>query len=208
VRLVYPGVDPQFRVGEPAAIATTRQELGCPDGYLLYAGTLEPRKDLPTLLDAWEGLRTEDPQTPPLVIAGSYGWGSAHLLRRMEALSAQGLQYLGRLPFERLVRVFQAARVFIYPSIYEGFGLPAAEALACGVPTIVCRTSSLPEVVGDAGLLVPPGEADELGHAIRQVLGDTGLEASLRARGPLQAARFTWERAGQQMAEVFGEAVQ
>jgi glycosyltransferase involved in cell wall biosynthesis len=208
LRVVYPGIDPVFRTADAAAIAATRTELGMPEGYLLSVGTLEPRKGLATLLDAWEALRAENPATPPLVIVGGYGWGSQQLLRRIEALGSHGLRYLARVPFDRLVQVYQAARAFIYPSIYEGFGLPVAEAMACGIPTIVCRTSSLPEIVGAAGIVVSPGEAGELAQALGRLLADSGLEASLRARGPLQAARFDPIRAGREMAEVFLEAVQ
>src|SRR5262249_31668827 len=133
VRVVYPGIDPEFRPGSAAGIAATRAELGAPAGYLFYAGTLEPRKNVGLLLDAWEALRAADSATPPLVLAGPYGWGSQHLVRRIEALRPLGLQALGHVDRARLVRLFQAARVFVYPSLYEGFGLPAAEALACGL---------------------------------------------------------------------------
>ncbi|MFL6237184.1 MAG: glycosyltransferase family 4 protein [Thermoanaerobaculia bacterium] len=207
VRVVYPGIDPEFRPGEPAEIAATRRELKCPEGYILYAGTVEPRKNLGRLLDAWTALRSEDPQAPPLVLAGPYGWGSERLAKRIQSLAPEGVTATGRVERERLVRIFQAARVFVYPSLYEGFGLPAAEALACGVPVITSDVSSLPEVVGDAGLLVDPGDSGAIAGRLRHLLDHPGKAAGLAARGIEQAARFRWDRAAAEMEAVFFEAL-
>jgi glycosyltransferase involved in cell wall biosynthesis len=247
VRVIYPGVDDEFRPGTPEEIAATREELGAPRGYLLYAGTLEPRKNVGALLDAWEALAGDDPGFPPLVLAGPYGWGSRALARRIATLAAgfdrggggvpaadeegaaaaaadrrlagngpasappgapgSRLLALGRLDRARLVRVFQAASLFVYPSLYEGFGLPPAEALACGVPAVVLDTSSLPEVVGDAGLLVTPGDSAALAAALRRLVADPGLADELARRAPAQAARFSWQRAAAEMEEVFREAL-
>ena len=207
VRVVYPGIDPEFRPGTPEQIAATRRDLATPEGYIFYAGTLEPRKNVGALIDAWEVLRAEDPQTPPLVLAGPYGWGSERLARRIAALEAQGLLSLGRVERSRLVRLFQAARVFVYPSLYEGFGFPAAEALACGVPVVVSNASSLPEVVGDAGLLADAGDAGALAAHIQALLANTGRAAELAARGIERASRFLWDRAAREMEEVFREAL-
>lgn len=207
IRVVYPGIDPEFRPGEPAEIAATRQELGAPEGYVLYAGTLEPRKNVGRLLDAWAALRADNPQTPPLVLAGPYGWGSERLARRIAALAQEGVIAVGRVERSRLVRIFQAARVFVYPSLYEGFGFPAAEALACGVPVVASDTSSLPEVVGNAGLLADPADAGALAGRIKAVLDDPGRAAELSRRGIERAARFQWNRAAREMEEVFAEAL-
>jgi glycosyltransferase involved in cell wall biosynthesis len=207
IRVVYPGIDPEFQPGTPEEIAATRRELGAPEGYVLYAGTLEPRKNLGTLLDAWTALRSESPRTPPLVLAGPKGWGSERLIRRIQALASEGVIAVGRVERDRLVRIFQAASVFVYPSLYEGFGFPAAEALACGVPVVVGDTSSLPEVVGDAGLLVDPRDAGAIAARIKAVLENPGKAAELAARGVERAARFRWDRAASEMEEVFSEAL-
>jgi glycosyltransferase involved in cell wall biosynthesis len=208
VRVVYPGVDPELRPGAPAEIAATRAELGAPEGYLFYAGTLEPRKNVGAILDAWEGLRNAEPdRTPPLVLAGPYGWGSQHLVRRIETLKPLGLVNLGHVERSRLVRLFQAARVFVYPSLYEGFGLPPAEAMACGIPAVVSNTSSLPEVVGDAGIQVPPQDSGALATALHDLLADPGRERELSARAVERAARFNWDRAAREMEEVFFDAL-
>jgi glycosyltransferase involved in cell wall biosynthesis len=206
IRVVYPGIDPEFEPGAPDEIAATRRELGCPQGYVLYAGTLEPRKNVGALLDAWTGLRGEDPHLLPLVLAGGYGWGSERLARRIKALAPEVIA-VGRVDRARLVRIFQAARVFVYPSLYEGFGFPAAEALACGVPVIASDTSSLPEVLGDAGLRVDPRDAPAIGARIRALLDQPAKAAEIGARGIAQAARFRWDRAAAEMETVFLEAL-
>lgn len=205
--VVYNGVDPEFRPGDPARVAAVRAELGAPDGYLLYAGTLEPRKNVGVLLDAWEGLREEDPQAPPLVLAGPYGWGSRALLARIERLGAAGLVHLGPVERGRLVEIFQAAALFVYPSLYEGFGLPAAEAMACGVPAVVSNASSLPEVVGDAGMTVEPQDAGALAGAIRSLLAEPRRRAELGERALARAARFRWDLAARRMREIFSAAL-
>lgn len=208
VRVVGEGVEPAFRPAAEDEVAAIRAELGAPEGYLLYVGTLEPRKNVGALLDAWQALRAEDEEgTPPLVLAGGYGWGSRALLRRIEALRGEGVVHLGRVERARLVRLFQGARVFAYPSLYEGFGLPPLEAMACGVPVVAGDSSSLPEVVGDAGLLVPPRDPGALHHALARVLGDPALAADLGTRGRERAARFTWSAAAAAMDQVFDEAL-
>jgi glycosyltransferase involved in cell wall biosynthesis len=209
IRVVYPGIDPEFRPGTPDEIAATRRELGAPDGYVFYAGTLEPRKNVGALVDAWEALRAENPEMPPLVLAGPYGWGSERLAQRIEALAAEGVgvHALGRVERSRLVRLFQAASVFVFPSLYEGFGFPAAEALACGVPVVASNTSSLPEVVGDAGLLAEPGDAGALASRLQGLLSNPERRAALAARATAQAAKFRWDRAAVEMVTIFFEAL-
>jgi glycosyltransferase involved in cell wall biosynthesis len=207
VRVIYPGIDPGFRPGTPEEIAAIRQELGAPEGYILYVGTLEPRKNVGAILDAWEILHGEDPHVPPLVLAGAYGWGSQHLLQRIETLAPRGVRSLGHVDRAHLVRIFQGARAFVYPSLYEGFGLPPAEAMACGIPVVVSDASSLPEVVGNSGLRVPPGDTGALAQAMRDLLREPARAAELAARGMERAGRFRWDRAAEEMEEVFREAV-
>ncbi len=208
VRVVTCGVEPEFAPGDPAAVAATRERLGLPEGYVLYAGTLEPRKNLGPLLDAWETLRHEHPEsTPPLVLAGPFGWHGEGLRRDIARLQPLGLRVTGHVERAELVRLFQAARLFVYPSLYEGFGLPAAEALACGLPTIVSTSSSLPEVVGDAGVLVDPDDVGGLASAMRELLESPARAHELGARALERSRRFTWPRAADQLEEVFREAL-
>ena len=208
LEVVYPGVDPEFRPAAPAEVAQIRTTLGCHDGYLLYAGVLEPRKNVATLLDAWEELRRSDPGTPPLVLAGPVGWHSAALEARIRELDPLGLQALGFLERARFVEVVQGALVFAYPSLYEGFGLPVAEAMACGVPVVTSNRSSLPEIVGDAGVLVDPERPSELAAALRTLLDDADRRRQLSETGRERVAHFTWERAAEQMEDVFRRALQ
>jgi glycosyltransferase involved in cell wall biosynthesis len=207
IRVIYSGVDPELVPGTRESIETTREELGAPEGYILYAGTLEPRKNLGAVLDAWEALREDDSGLPPLVLAGPYGWGSRDLVRRIESLAPLGVKVLGHVDRGTLVRVFQAATVFVYPSFYEGFGLPPAEAMACGIPTVVSNVSSLPEVVGDAGLQVEPTDPGELMSALRSLLESPARREELRGRSLERATRFRWERTAAEMEEVFREAI-
>jgi glycosyltransferase involved in cell wall biosynthesis len=208
VQVVYPGVEPAFAPAGADEVRRIRGELGLPDGYLLSVGTLEPRKNLALLLDAWEALRREDPEaTPPLVLAGGKGWHSARLERRIARLAPLGLRHLGRVDDARLVELFQAARVFVYPSLYEGFGLPALEAMACGVPVVASDAASLPEVVGDAGVTVDPRNPEALAVALQELLADPEKAAELGRRGRARAARFSWERAAAEMAGVFEAAL-
>ena len=207
LRVILGGVAPRFRPASAEQVAAIRSELGCPDGYVLYVGTLEPRKNVELLVDAWLALREEHADVPPLLLVGGYGWKSRGLYARLEALAGEGVRLLGWQADDEHLRVLQAARCFVYPSLYEGFGLPAAEALACGVPAIVANTSSLPEVVGDAALLVDPHDPGDLAEAMRRVLQEPGLAADLAARGPRQAARFSWERSAEQLEETLLEVV-
>jgi glycosyltransferase involved in cell wall biosynthesis len=205
-QIVIPnGVDASFRPDALAA-ASIRQELALPGGYLLYAGTLEPRKNLGTLLRAWEAWRQADPTAPPLLLVGPYGWKSEELVGEIERLGASGLRYLGRVERQRLLQVMQGAAVFAYPSLYEGFGLPPLEALACGVPTVVSDVSSLPEVVGEAGWRVPPLEVAAWSAALRQAW-DSRDDTERRQRAVAWAARFSWQRAAEQLEGVFDEVL-
>ncbi len=202
--VIWNGVDAGWTPGTPESIATTRERLGAPGGYFLYAGTLEPRKNLELLLDAWEMLRAEEPETtPPLVVAGPDGWKNSHLVARLSELGPSGVRRLGRLPLAELRDVVRAARAFVYPSHYEGFGLPVAEAMACGVPVVVSDRSSLPEVAGDAGLVIDPDHPEGLLAALHRLVTEPGLGAELGRRGVERARLFDWDDAAARFAAIF-----
>ncbi len=204
LEVIYPGVDEIFRPGSAEGIDGVRRELGSPDGYLLYAGTLEPRKNLDMLLDAWIEARRSDRGCLPLILTGPRGWAEESLFRRLEELEPSGVRWLGRLPRAKLVEVMQAATWFVYPSIYEGFGLGVAEAMACGVPAIATRVSSLPEIVGDAGYLVEPSDV----AGLAELLGGLTVDDRKRLEPAAieRAARFDWGLASASLARTLGRA--
>ncbi|HSM14166.1 MAG TPA: glycosyltransferase family 1 protein [Thermoanaerobaculia bacterium] len=206
--VIWNGVGPAWRPGDADAVAATRERLGAPGGYFLSVGTLEPRKNLDLLLDAWEILRTEEPELElPLLLGGPEGWKHAELKARIAALAPAGVRHLGRLADAELRAVVQAATAFVYPSLYEGFGLPVAEAMACGVPVVVTASSSLPEVAGDAGLVVEPERPDELAHALLRLVREPGLAAELGGRGRERARRFSWDEAAERFAGLIHEVL-
>ncbi|NJO04552.1 MAG: glycosyltransferase family 4 protein [Chloroflexaceae bacterium] len=180
-----------FQPPDPQVLARFRQQKGLPDQFVLYVGTLEPRKNLPTLIEAYQQVARHS--SAPLIIGGGKGWLYQSIFERIDALNLRDrVQFVGYLPEEELPLWYAAATVFVFPSLYEGFGMPPLEAMACGTPVVTSNTTSLPEVVGDAGLMIDPHNADALAAAIRRVLDDTDLHANMRQRGLHQAACFTW----------------
>jgi glycosyltransferase involved in cell wall biosynthesis len=193
------------------AQASAAREFGLPapeeGGYVLFVSTIEPRKNLPTLLDAYRLVldRGRISPAPALVIAGSKGWLYEKVYARIDELRLAGRVRLpGEVQAGRLVRLYQGARVFVFPSLYEGFGLPALEALACGVPVISSTGGSLPEVVGPAGILLDPHDVEAWADAMERVLGDEAEQARLREMGPKQAARFSWAKVAEQTWTLYG----
>ncbi len=188
--------------------AAKRYSLPGPDqgGYILFVGTIEPRKNLATLLEAYRLVvdsRRVRP-VPLLAVAGSEGWLYEKVLSRIGALRLQGhVQLLGRAPDEELVALYQGARLFAFPSLYEGFGLPALEALACGTPVISSNAGSLPEVVGDAGILLDAHDIEGWATNMERILLESEEEQKLRSAGPSQAAHFSWHKAAAQTWELY-----
>lgn len=180
-----------FRPPDPAALEAFRARKGLPERFVLYVGTLEPRKNLTTLLEAY-AIVAQD-QAAPLLVGGGKGWLYDAVFQRLEALGLRDrVRFVGYLDEEELPLWYAAATVFVFPSIYEGFGMPPLEAMACGTPVVASNTSSLPEVVGDAGLTVSPYDPAALAEAIRRVLDDADLRQELRERGLRQARAFSW----------------
>lgn len=194
VRVVPPGIT-------PARIATARPSEGPVRPYILGLGTSEPRKDFPGLVRAFEMLATQYPDVD-LLIAGPAGWGEDPLAEAIEALPYRPrIRRVGFLP--DVGAVLRNAAVLAYPSVYEGFGFPPLEAMNLGVPVVATSTGSVPEVVGDAALLVPPRQPEALSVAIGEVLSDRMLRERLIALGRERAAGFTWSQAGDQMIAAY-----
>lgn len=186
----------------PQRLAAT---YGIEPPYFLYVGTLEPRKNLARALRAF---RAVAPALPGhrFVLVGQRGWKCEDVLREAEAAGDRVLMP-GYVAEEDLPLLYAHAAALVYPSLYEGFGLPVVEAMACGTPVITSRGSSMEEVAGGAALLVDPGDEADIARALREVAGDAALAASLRRRGRERAAAFTWTRTARETAEAYRDAL-
>ena len=213
VDVIHNGVSDAFRPAPADEVARFREERGLPPRFILFLGTLEPRKNIVSLLDAFARWRKDagpgaGTDGVKLVVAGAKGWSFEQVFARAEELDLAGeLLFPGFLPEEELPWWYRAAECFVYPSLYEGFGLPVLEAMACGTPVITSSVSSLPEVAGSAAITVAPCDAAALADAIGQVLGDAALREDMRQAGLLQAKRFSWDRAALETAAVYRRAL-
>lgn len=172
--------------------------------YFLVVSTLEPRKNFKLVIDAYLRLDKKIKERYPLVIVGMNGWEMSQFDKDLEMLKRQGyLRLPGYVPNEDLPLLYSAAKLFLYPSFYEGFGLPPLEAMACGAPVITSNVSSLPEVVGDAGFMVSPDDAVGLSEKILELVEDDELAESLSNRSVERAKSFTWKRCAEQTMAVY-----
>jgi glycosyltransferase involved in cell wall biosynthesis len=189
---------------DPETAAALRRESGVTRSYALYVGNLEPRKDLPTLLRAW--VTSSASRDFALILAGAPAYLSSPTLRAIQQAAVHAdIRSLGYVAGSLKAALFNGASAFIYPSFYEGFGIPVLEAMHHGLPVIACNSSSIPEVIGEAGLLVPPRDPAAMSAAIDRVLGDVELRTELRAAGRARAAQFSWSRVAEETAAIYGE---
>ncbi|HEX8283722.1 MAG TPA: glycosyltransferase family 1 protein [Pyrinomonadaceae bacterium] len=181
------------------------RDLGVGGDFLLAVGTIEPRKNLATLVRAFEDVLRERPDAPlRLVVAGGRGWLSGPLFEALERSPARGRVTLtGYVSDAQLRALYSACRAFVYPSFYEGFGLPPLEAMSCGAPVLTGNLTSLPEVVGDAGLTVDPFDTGALGQALARLIDDAALRAELRERGLRRARGFDWRDTARMTLQVY-----
>ncbi|MCK2089610.1 glycosyltransferase family 4 protein [Thauera aromatica] len=194
-----------FRPRLPTELDAVLPRLGLrPGNYCLYSGTIEPRKNLGALLDAYQRLPTSLRHRLPLVLCGYQGWQSADLHARIQKAAGEGwVRYLGYVSGAELPHVFAGARLFAFPSVYEGFGLPVLEAMASGVPVVCSNSSSLPEVAGDAALMCAPHNVDTLTDLLRQGLEDEGWRSEAQRKGLAQAARFSWAQCARKTGAAY-----
>jgi len=203
IEVIYPGVADYFFDVNMAAVEAARRKYHLERPYLLHIGMLEPRKNIDTLLDAYVMLPDSLRAHCELVLAGPVGWRSEKLVKRLK--KQPGVRVLGYVPETDLPGLLKGAEMLVYPSLYEGFGFPLAQAMAAGVPAIASNVSSLPEIAGGAALLIDPRTPGELSAAIELVLTSSDTSARLRVCGRSQAARFNWDKCGDESLRFFAK---
>lgn len=207
VSVIYEAAAPGFRPQSGEAIAAAKMRYGLPERYLLYVGTIEPRKNLTRLLHVWERLYQKR-EVPSLVIVGKQGWLSGDFFAALEQSPVhRGVLLTGYVLDSDLPAICAGATAFVFPSLYEGFGLPPLEAMACGAPVACANASSLPEVVGNAALTFDPLNKEAMAEALRRLANDEELRAELRERGYRQAAQFSWDRAARETLGAYKQVM-
>jgi glycosyltransferase involved in cell wall biosynthesis len=212
VAVTYNGIEPHFTPQAPSAneAEEVRRRFGIGREFLLAVGSLQPRKNLVRLIRAYAKLREEAAgRAPQLVIVGRKLWLTAEIFAEVRRQRwAEDVILTGYVADEDLPKLYRAATAFVYPSLFEGFGLPPVEAMACGTPVITSNTSSLPEVVGDAAVLIDPCDERALADALSQITGDAALRARLRGQGIERAKKFTWRAAAEKTLQLYREAAE
>ncbi|AXI24804.1 glycosyl transferase family 1 [Methanofervidicoccus sp. A16] len=205
IKVIHLGVDEKYKPLSEEEINSIKKKYSINYPFILYVGTLEPRKNIPTLIKAYYKLKKQG-LPHKLVITGKKGWKYKSIFETIDKLNLQkDIIFTGYVPEEDLPALYNAADLFVYPSIYEGFGLPPLEAMACGTPVITSNTSSLPEVVGDAGIMVDPYDVDGLSKAMYEVLTNDGLREELRKKGLERAKLFSWKECAEEHLKVYEE---
>ncbi len=209
IHVIHTGVDERYRPLPGAQVDAYRRRKSWPEQFILMVGTLEPRKNHVGLVEAYARYRRMTKNPLPLLIGGGKGWHFDEVFRRVQALGLEdAIQFLGFVPWEDLPWLYNAASLFVYPSRYEGFGLPVAEAMRCGTPVITSNVSSLPEVAGDAAMTIDPDDYEALAQAMHLILHtEPERQRSMREQGFEQAARFTWDRTAQQTAALYAHVL-
>jgi glycosyltransferase involved in cell wall biosynthesis len=205
------GVDPSFTAaGDPDADRRVRERHGLAGRYLLFVGVFEPRKNVPLLVDAFEILRHTHPEAVDLqlALAGGAGWRGEQIAAGVRSRGLEpAVRLLGYVPDADLPALYRGATLAVVPSQYEGFGIPAIEAMACGAPVLAANAAALPETVGDAGELFAPGDPGELAAHVARLIAAPQRLAELRARGLARAAAYTWDRAAALTLATYRDAL-
>jgi glycosyltransferase involved in cell wall biosynthesis len=205
VDVTYPAADERYRPLPNREVEAFRVARALPESFVFALGTLEPRKNLVGLLQAYA--RLPRPR-PPLYVAGGAGWRFSPIFDTVRQLHlAEDVHWLGYVPEDELPLWYNAARLFAFPSLYEGFGLPVLEAMACGTPVITSTAASLPEVGGKAAVLVPPLDTERIAHEMERILDDSQLRTEMRAAGRIQASRFSWRAMTDKTINAYARAV-
>ncbi len=207
IRTIYCGVGDEFRkIEDVRVLKSILRGIGIDYPYILYVGSLEPRKNVERLIEAFIQLKKRKQINEKLVISGIKGWGYQSIF---DKVASSGIEkeiiFTDFVPNESLPCLYNGASAFVYPSLYEGFGLPVLEAMACGVPVVTSNVSSLPEVAGDAAILINPYSVDELADGIWRILSDEELRTQCIKKGIERAKSFTWERCAKNTLDAFNE---
>lgn len=205
IEVIYGAADEIYHpIEDPEILKQVRAKYKIPHKFILFVGIIEPRKNIARLIQAFSILKKKFEHK--LVIVGRKGWLYDEIFAQVRRSHlGEEVIFTGYVPREDLPALYSATELFIYPSLYEGFGLPPLEAMACGTPVITSNVSSLPEVMGEAGILIDPNNVDELSRAIDSVLSDENLREELREKGLRQAKKFSWERCAQETIKVYQE---
>jgi glycosyltransferase involved in cell wall biosynthesis len=207
IKVIYIGVDSCFRVIKSQEdLLRSRDKYALPSEFIFTLGVLEPKKNTESVIRAYADLKKSLPNVPKLVIGGSikYGWKNSNIFRVVSELRLKDdVIFTDFIDYQDLPAVYNLAKLFVFPSIYEGFGLPVLEAMACGTPVITSNTSSLPEVAGDAAVLVDPYDILGIADAISNVLADENNQREMAEKGLKNVKRFSWQKAAQEILEVF-----
>ncbi len=207
VRVVYGAVDQRFRpIADEAVREAVRRKYRLPGAFALFVGTIEPRKNLARLAQAFRRARKSLGLPHRLVLAGGRGWRQQDVMAGLDLDADDAVLLAGFIEDDDLPALYSLADAFLYPALYEGFGLPVLEALACGTPTVCGSRSSLPEVAGEIALQVPPDDADALAGAIERVLTDLALRERSLTEGPAQAAKFSWRKSAEALVAAYEAA--
>ncbi len=207
ITVIYNGVDQDlYKVYDEDVLSVTKNKLELSDDFLLFVGSIEPRKNLLNLLKAYHLLSTNTKKEYPLVLVGFKGWENSEVMQEIEK-EKDHVRYLGYLTDEELAHVYNLASLFIYPSLYEGFGIPPLEAMACGTAVISSNTSSLPEACGNAAQYIDPYSYEDITKNINLLLNSTTKMEDLVKKGLMHVKDFSWEKSAKEHKEVFDKVM-
>ncbi len=204
IHVAYPAVSNRFHAQSPADVQATKKRLGLPDDYLLYVGNIKRLKNIPRLLECYRHLKERDPNIPALVLVGKNFIPGF----KESIASSSSIIWLGEVAHNELPRLYSGALLFVFPSLYEGFGLPPLEAMACGTPVVCSNRASLPEVVGDAAVLVDPEDSEALENCIVETLNNSQRRRELSQKGLLRAAQFSWQTLATQTQSLYRHCIE
>lgn len=203
IHVIYEGVSEEFKPLEGKKLQKIREKYNLPSKFILNVGTIEPRKNLVRLIKAYSLLPENLKNIYKLVIVGKKGWYYEDIFKTVKNLNLQKkVEFTGYIPDEDLPLVYNLSEIFIYPSLYEGFGLPVLEAMACGIPVITSDVSSLPEIVGDAGILVNPRSTLQIKNAMKLLLENEKLRETLKEKGIERAKKFQWRNTARKLLNL------